>query len=109
MTRWRVNQSAVINSNGVYHWLLAVVLLAIECLLFLVAIVVKYYLKSGLYYHISAYYHINIEMNKGRIKEIGIKARTYYFFDDMIYIKSLDLNKIKIEETERQTIASYYQ
>ena len=39
-------------------------------------------------------------MNKGRIKEIGIKARTYYFFDDMIYIKSLDLNKIKIEETE---------
>ena len=109
MTRWRVNQSAVINSNGVYHWLVVAVLLAIERLLFLVAIVGKYYMKRGLCYHISAYYHINIEMNKGRIKEIGIKTRTYYFFDDMIHIKSLDLNKIKIEETERKTIASYYQ
>ena len=108
MTRWRVNQSAVINSNGVYHWLVVAVLLAIERLLFLVAIVGKYYMKRGLYYHISAYYHINIEMNKGRIKEIGIKTRPYYFFDDMIHIKSLDLNKFKIAETARKTIASYY-
>ena len=32
-----------------------------------------------------------------RFKKIDIKNRTYYFFDDMIDIKNLDLNKIKID------------
>ena len=32
-----------------------------------------------------------------RFKEIDIKNRTYYFFDDMMDIKNLDLNKIKID------------
>ena len=31
-------------------------------------------------------------------KEIDIKNRTYYIPDDMINIKSLDPNKIKIDE-----------
>ena len=29
------------------------------------------------------------------VKKIGAKNCTYYFFDDMIFIKSLDPNKIK--------------
>ena len=31
-------------------------------------------------------------------KEIDIKNRTYYFFDDMINIKNIDANKINIGE-----------
>ena len=34
----------------------------------------------------------------GKFKDIYIKNRTYYFFDDMINIKNLDLNKTKIDE-----------
>ena len=30
-----------------------------------------------------------------KFKEIDIKNRTYYFYDDMINIKYLDVNKIK--------------
>ena len=30
------------------------------------------------------------------IKEINIKNRTYYFFDDMINIKDFDWNSLKI-------------
>ena len=33
-----------------------------------------------------------------KFKEIDLKNRTYYFFDDMIYTKNLDPNKIKIDE-----------
>ena len=31
-------------------------------------------------------------------KKIDIRNRTYYFFDDMINIKNLHLNKIKTDE-----------
>ena len=31
----------------------------------------------------------------GSIKEINIKNRTYYFFDDMIHIKNFDPNLLK--------------
>ena len=33
-----------------------------------------------------------------KIKDIDIKSRRYYFFDDVIYIKNVDPNKIKIAE-----------
>ena len=33
-----------------------------------------------------------------KIKDIDIKNRTYYFFDDIINIKSFDPNNIKIDE-----------
>ena len=33
-----------------------------------------------------------------KFKEIDLKNRTYYFFDDMIYTKNLDPNKIKIDK-----------
>ena len=32
------------------------------------------------------------------VNDINIENRTYYFFDDMINIKSLDPNKIKIDK-----------
>ena len=39
-------KSAVINpSDGINYWLIAVILLAMGCLLFLVFIVVKYYMR----------------------------------------------------------------
>ena len=31
------------------------------------------------------------------VKEINAKNRTYYFFNDMINLKNLDTNKIKID------------
>ena len=34
----------------------------------------------------------------GNIKEINIKYRTYYFFDDIINIKDFDSNLIKINK-----------
>ena len=33
------------------------------------------------------------------MKEIGIKNRSYYFFDDMINIKTFDSNLLKIDKT----------
>ena len=33
-----------------------------------------------------------------KLKEIDIKNRTYYFFDDVINIKNFDPNKIKKDE-----------
>ena len=42
------------------------------------------------------------------IKEINIKNRTYYFFNDIINVKSLDPNKIKIDENSYKNILKYY-
>ena len=41
------------------------------------------------------------------IKQIDIKNRTYYFFDDT-NMKNLDPNKIKIEEKSHKNILIYY-
>ena len=35
----------------------------------------------------------------GSIKEVNIKNRTYYFFDDMINIKDFDPNLLKIDKS----------
>ena len=40
--------------------------------------------------------------------EINVKNFTYYFFNDMINIKNLDLNKIKIDEKSYNNIFIYY-
>ena len=42
------------------------------------------------------------------IKEINIKNRTYYFFDDMINIKHFDPNRIKIDNKSYNNIIIYY-
>ena len=35
----------------------------------------------------------------GNIKQINIKNRTYYLFDEMINIKNFDPNQIKIDKS----------
>ena len=43
----------------------------------------------------------------GNIKQINIKNRTYYFFDDMINIKNLDSSLIKIDKESFKNIDIY--
>ena len=40
------------------------------------------------------------------VKENDIKNRTYYFSDDMINLKNLDPNKIKIYEKSYKNVSS---
>ena len=42
-----------------------------------------------------------------KFNDIDIKNHTYYFFDDIINIKNLDSNKIKIDETSYENILIY--
>ena len=44
----------------------------------------------------------------GNIKEINIKNRTYYFFNDMINIKDFDPNLLKIDKNSYKNIDIYY-
>ena len=44
----------------------------------------------------------------GNIKEIKIKNRTYYFFDDMINITNFDANLLKIDKKLHKNIDTYY-
>ena len=37
-------------------------------------------------------------------KDIDVNARTYFLFDDMINIKNIDLNKIKIAKNSNKNI-----
>ena len=42
-----------------------------------------------------------------KFKDIDIKNHTFYFFDDIIKIKSFDPNKIKIDEKSYKNILIY--
>ena len=44
----------------------------------------------------------------GSIKEINIKNRTYYFFDDMIRIKDFNPDLIKIDKNSFKNIGIHY-
>ena len=44
----------------------------------------------------------------GIIKQINIKNRTYYFYDDMINFKDFDSNLLKISKRSFKDIAIYY-
>ena len=44
----------------------------------------------------------------GNIKEINIKNRTYYFFDDMINITNFDPKLLKIDKKSYKNIDIYY-
>ena len=44
----------------------------------------------------------------GNIKEINIKNRTYYFFDDMINITNFDPNLLKIDKKLYKNFDIYY-
>ena len=43
-----------------------------------------------------------------KIKNIDLRNRTCYFFDDIINIKNFDLNNIKIDENSYKDILIYY-
>ena len=43
-----------------------------------------------------------------KVKDIDIKNRTYYFFDNLINIKNFDSNNIKIDEKLYKNILIYY-
>ena len=43
-----------------------------------------------------------------KFRDIGITNRPYYFFDDIINIQKLDLNKIKIDEKSCKSILIYF-
>ena len=44
----------------------------------------------------------------GKIKQINIKNRTYYFYDDMINSKDFDSNLLKIDQKSFKNIGIYY-
>ena len=44
----------------------------------------------------------------GNIKEISLKNRTHYFFDDMINIVDFDLNLLKIDKKSHKNTNIYY-
>ena len=44
----------------------------------------------------------------GKIKQINIKNRTYYFYDDMLNIKDFDSNLLKIDQKSFKNIGIYY-
>ena len=43
-----------------------------------------------------------------KVKDITIKKRTYYFFNDIISIENFDVNNIKIDEKSYKNILIYY-
>ena len=44
----------------------------------------------------------------GSIKDVNIKNRTYYFYDDMTNIKNFDSNLLKIDKKSFKNISIYY-
>ena len=43
-----------------------------------------------------------------KVKDISTRKWTYYFFNDIINIKKLDLNNVKIDEKSYKNIFMYY-
>ena len=44
----------------------------------------------------------------GEIKQINIKNRTFYFYNDINDLKSLELNLLKIDKRSYKNIDIYY-
>ena len=44
----------------------------------------------------------------GNVKQIKIKNRTYYFFDDIINVKDFHSNLLKIEKNSYKNTDTYY-
>ena len=44
----------------------------------------------------------------GEVKQIEIKNRTYYFYNDMINLKNFDSNLLKIDKKHYKGINIYY-
>ena len=44
----------------------------------------------------------------GNIKQMNIKNRTYYFYDDMVNIKNFDPDLLKLDKKSFKNIGIYY-
>ena len=44
----------------------------------------------------------------GKIKQINIKNRTYYFYNDQINLKDFDARLLKVDEKDYKDIGIYY-
>ena len=44
----------------------------------------------------------------GKIRQIKIKNRTYYFYNDQIHLKDFDAKLLKIDKKDYSEIAIYY-
>ena len=44
----------------------------------------------------------------GEVKQINIKNRTYYFYNDIIDLKNFDARLLKIDKTSYKNIGIYY-
>ena len=44
----------------------------------------------------------------GEIKQINVKNRTYYYYNDMINIKDFDSSLLKIDKKSSKNIAIYF-
>ena len=64
---------------------------------------IKYWAKQK---HLLPFHFRNNEL-KEKVKDVDIKNRTYYFFDDAINIKNSDPNNIKIDEKSYKNILLY--
>ena len=47
-------------------------------------------------------------MEMGEVKKINIKNRSYYFYNDIIDLKDLELNLTKIDKKHYKNIDIYY-
>ena len=45
---------------------------------------------------------------RNKVKDLDIRSRTYYFFNDVINIKKIDPNNNKIDENSYKNILIYY-
>ena len=45
---------------------------------------------------------------RNKVKDLDIRSRTYYFFNDIINIKKIDPNNNKIDENSYKNILIYY-
>ena len=84
-------------NNCLFH----TVLLIIICFLLLVVISLQ-----DIWWKRKMCYGIWCKVNS--VKEINIKNRTYYFFDDIINIRNLYQNKFKLDEKPYRYIFVYY-
>ena len=57
---------------------------------------------------VNIIYLINHDFKIGTRKEINIKNRTYYFYNDTINLDEFDLSKIKVDKKDFNYIDIYY-
>ena len=44
----------------------------------------------------------------GEVKQINIKNRTYYFYNDQINLKDFDASLLKVDKEDHKEIGIYY-